>query len=258
MGPALSFSDVDFEYPGMRVFRGLNIRLRQGEFVCVLGPNGCGKTTMVRLATRVLEPECGRILLSGDAISGLSRREIARRVAVVPQEERSLFEFSVLEAVLMGRTPWLSGHGFEGELDIDVAIASLVAVEADHLRDRDMAELSGGESQRVLLARALAQKAPLLVLDEPTSHLDLKHRVAILRLLHGLRESEGLTVMVISHDVNLASRFADRLLLMAEGAIVAEGPPREVLDPEVLTRVYGTPVSTRKVEGLDVPLVFPE
>lgn len=257
-GSPLSFEHVSFTYPGNPVFRDLGLAVRAGELVSILGPNGSGKTTIVRLATKVVSAGAGEVRLGGAPIGGLSPREVARRVAVVPQEEAAVFAFSVEETVLMGRTPWLGGFGFEGEDDRRVARECLAAVGAADLIGRDLDELSGGERQRVLLARALAQKAPLLVLDEPTSHLDLKHQMAILRLLRGLREREGLTVVVISHDVNLAARFSDRLLFLADGAVVAEGPPAEVLDAAVLERVYGTRVSVRAVEGLDVPWVFPE
>jgi iron complex transport system ATP-binding protein len=198
------------------------------------------------------------VLLGGDPIESLRRREVARRVAVVPQEEPGVFRFSVLQTVLMGRTPWVAGFGFESEEDLEIARESLARVEAEHLADRDATQLSGGERQRVLLARALAQGAGLLVLDEPTSHLDLRHQVTILRLLRRLRDREERTVVAISHDVNLSSRFADRLVLLGGGGVVADGPPSEVLDAETLSRAYGTRVTVRRVDGLEIPHVFPE
>jgi iron complex transport system ATP-binding protein len=198
------------------------------------------------------------VRLSGERVEALPRPEIARRVAVVPQEEPALLAYSVEETVLMGRTPWVAGFGFEGPEDVRVARDCLREVKAGHLARRDARDLSGGERQRVLLARALAQQASLLMLDEPTSHLDLRHQVGILRRLRRLRERDGLGVVVISHDVNLVSRFADRLVLLSGGAVAADGPPREVLRAEVLSEVYGTRVIVRDVEGLDTPHVFPE
>ena len=196
--------------------------------------------------------------LSGDSTAAIPAREVARRVAVVPQGEGSLFAYSVDEVVLMGRTPWLPVFGFEGERDRRLARESLVAVGAEHLCGRDVRELSGGEWQRVLVARALAQEAGLLVLDEPTSHLDLKHQVAVLKLLRGLRDRTGLTVVVISHDVNLCSRFADRMVLLSEGEVLADGPPAQVVTTEIMSRAYQTRVTVRSVAGLSVPQVFPE
>jgi len=253
----LALQGVSFAYPGTPVFRDLDLTVDAGEFVAVLGPNGCGKTTLVRLASRVVPAGSGTVSLRGDDVAGLPHREIGRRVAVVPQEEGSVFAFSVGESVLMGRTPWLTGFGFEGEEDRRIARDALKAVDAAHLVTRDVREISGGERQRVFIARALAQRTGFLVLDEPTSHLDLKYRVATLRLLAELREREGLTVLVISHDVNLTVRFAERVVLLGGGGVAADGSPEEVLDPDVLSEVYGTPVVVRRVEGIPVPQVYP-
>lgn len=258
MSGPLVVEKVSFRYPGTPVFTDLDLAVGKGEFVAVLGPNGCGKTTLVRLVSRVLAPDRGDVRLGGDPVGALKATEIARRVAIVPQEERNVFAFSVFESVLMGRTPWATGFGFETKEDREIAKDALKAVDAAHLAGRDVREISGGEAQRVLIARALAQRTGFLVLDEPTSHLDLRHRVAILRLLSDLREREGLTVLVISHDVNLTVRFAERVVLLGEDRVAADGTPDEVLDPEVLTKVYGTRVSVRRVEGIPVPQVFPE
>jgi len=258
MNAPLTLEGVAFGYPGTPVFTDLDFRVGPGEFTAVLGPNGCGKTTLVRLASRVVAARSGSVSLGGDDVTGLAQREIARRVAVVPQEEGSVFAFSVGECVLMGRTPWLRGLGFEGEEDRRIAREALQAVDAIDLLDRDVRELSGGERQRVLIARALTQRTGFLVLDEPTSHLDLRHRIATLRLLARLREKEGLTVLVISHDVNLAVRFAERVVLLGGGGVAADGTAEEVLDPGVLSDVYRTRVAVRRVEGIPVPQVYPE
>jgi iron complex transport system ATP-binding protein len=254
----LSFSDVAFSYPGTPVFERLDLTVQAGEMVGLLGPNGGGKTTLARLATGVLRPDRGRVRMGDEDVARIGPREMARRVAVVPQSEPNLFPFTVLEAVLMGRSPWLGGFGFESAADLAIARRALASVGARSLEDRAVTDLSGGERQSVLLARALAQDAEFLVLDEPTSHLDLKHQVETLRLVRALREAQGLTVFVISHDVNLLARFTDRLVLLGDGAVVADGPPRTVLEPGVLSRVYGTPVAVREVPGIDVPQVFPE
>ncbi|MEN8151539.1 MAG: ABC transporter ATP-binding protein [Planctomycetota bacterium] len=258
MSAPLAVSNVRFSYPGTKVFDDLSLVVEQGQFVAVLGPNGCGKTTLVRLASRVVRPDAGSVRLGGDDVGGLPVREVARRLAVVPQGESGVFAFTVGEAVLMGRTPWQEGFGFEGEKDRQIAREALGAVEADHLIDRDVREISGGERQRVLLARALAQRTGFLVLDEPTSHLDLKHHVASLRLLARLREREGLTVLLISHDVNLTVRFAERVVLLGGGGVAADGTPEDVLRSGTLSDVYGTPVVVRRVEGIPVPQVYPE
>jgi iron complex transport system ATP-binding protein len=254
----LEFRDLSFSYPGTRLFEHLSLRIDPGKVTAILGPNGSGKTTLLRLATRVLLPVSGTVSLNGSEVSGLRPREVARLVSVVPQEEATLFPFSVEETVLMGRSPWLSGFGFVSDTDRATAAECLEVVDASHLIRRDVTELSGGERQRVLIARALAQGASLLVLDEPTSHLDLRHQVAILRLLERLRAEQGRTVVVISHDVNLCSRFADRMVLLAAGEVLADGPPAEVLRPGLLSKAYGTSISVRRVDGLDSPQVFPD
>jgi iron complex transport system ATP-binding protein len=256
--PPLHFEKLRFGYSGTPLFDGLDLDLQAEQVTAILGPNGSGKTTLLRLATRLVRPEAGTVLLSGRDVASLAPREVARLVAVVPQEEPSLFPFSVEETVLMARSPWSTGFGFATALDRARARECLEVVEALHLLERDVTKLSGGERQRVLLARALAQDAPLLVLDEPTSHLDLRHQVAILRLLERLKEEQGRTVVVISHDVNLCSRFADRMVLLAPGEVLAVGTPEDVLRPELLSRAYGTSISVRRIDGLDSPHVFPD
>jgi ABC-type cobalamin/Fe3+-siderophores transport system ATPase subunit len=256
--PHLEFRRVTFSYPGSPVFDGLSLVIEPGMVTAVIGPNGSGKTTLLRLASGVVTPSAGSVLLTGREVTRLPAREAARLLAVVPQEEPALFPFSVEETVLMGRSPWLSGLGFVSETDRRLAARCLEVVNAGDLIGRDVTELSGGERQRVLVARALAQEAPLLILDEPTSHLDLKHRVSILRLLKDLKSEEGRTVVVISHDVNLCSRFADRIVVLAGGEILGDGPPGDIVRADLLSEAYDTRVRVRHVEGLDVPMVFPD
>jgi iron complex transport system ATP-binding protein len=240
--PALRFQGVSLGYGSRTVLRGVGLDLREGEIVGVVGPNGSGKTTLLRGATRVLDPVEGFIALLGRPLPLYDRRELARTVAVVPQEGAPLFPFTVLETVLMGRAPWLAPFAFEGEEDLRAAREALRAVGAEDLAERDLAEVSGGERQRVVIARALAQGTRVLLADEPTAHLDLKHAVAIFALLRELRDARGLAVLVVSHDINLAALHCDRLVLLARGGIAAEGTPREVLRPDLLADAFGTPV----------------
>lgn len=223
---------------GRPVLRGVDVELRAGEVVVLAGPNGAGKTSLLRVATGVLRPDSGRVLLDGRLVAGLPRREVARSLALVPQETFVPFAFRVGEVVLMGRAPHLGLLGFEGERDRRAALAALDRVGIAHLADRSVLELSGGERQLSVLARALAQDAPLLLLDEPTAHLDVARRLAVLGLARELA-GEGRGVLLVSHDLGLAARFADRVVLLASGAVVAAGPPGEVLDPEHVGRVFG-------------------
>jgi iron complex transport system ATP-binding protein len=240
--PALRFDGVTLGYGGAPVLRSVSLALGEGEIVGVIGPNGSGKTTLVRGATRVIEPLAGAVTLLGRPLGLYDRRELARNLAVIPQEGTPIFPFTVLETVLMGRAPWLHPFAFEGEEDLRAAREALVAVGAADLALRDLAELSGGERQRVVVARALAQGTRVLLADEPTAHLDLRHAVAIFGLLRALRTERGLSVFVVTHDVNLAALFCDRLLLLGGGGVAAEGTPREVLRADLLGEVFGTPV----------------
>ena len=255
-GPSLRFEAVDLGYGAGPVLGGVSLSVGEGEMVGVIGPNGSGKTTLVRGATRVLRPTAGSVEVLGRRVDSYGRRDLARAVAVVPQEGTPIFPFTVLETVLMGRAPWLRPFSFEGEEDLRAAREALEAVGAVDLAGRDLAELSGGERQRVVVARALAQGARVLLADEPTAHLDLRYAVAIFTLLRSLRAERRLAVLVVTHDVNLAALLCDRLVLLSKGGVAAEGPPREVLRADRLEEAFGTPVHV-EVRPDGTPFVVP-
>ncbi|HEX4824630.1 MAG TPA: heme ABC transporter ATP-binding protein [Candidatus Polarisedimenticolaceae bacterium] len=255
--PALAFERIDFGYGRTPVLRGLDLAVAAGSITGVLGPNGTGKTTLVRLASAALRPSNGRIALFGDDLAALPSRERARRVAVVPQETHPVFEFSVDEIVRMGRAPHLGLLGIESASDLTIARDAMERCEIAVLAERSFRALSGGERQRVLLARALTQQARLLLLDEPTAYLDLKHRLAVYTLLSRLRDEQGLTVVVVSHDINLAARYCDRLVLLRDGAVVADGAPAEVLRPEPIRAVYEVDVEIATDPSSGRPFVIP-
>jgi len=247
---------VTLGYGDRVVLRGASLAVREGELVGVIGPNGSGKTTLVRAAARVIEPSAGSVTLHGRPLGLYGRRELARALAVIPQEGAPLFPFTVLETVLMGRAPWLRPFAFEGEEDLRAAREALRAVGAEDLAERDLAELSGGERQRVVVARALAQGTRVLLADEPTAHLDLRHAVAVFALLRELRDARGLAVVVVTHDVNLAAMHCDRLVLLARGGVAAEGTPGDVLRPDLLGDAFGTPVAV-ETRSDGTPFVAP-
>jgi iron complex transport system ATP-binding protein len=255
--PALTLEHVAFAYGRTPVLTGLDLAIAEGSITGVLGPNGSGKTTLVRLASAALRPSSGRIALFGDDLGALPARERARRVAVVPQETHPVFEFTVDEIVRMGRTPHLGLLGLEGPRDRLIAREAMDRCEVSFLATRSFRALSGGERQRVLLARALAQEARLLLLDEPTAFLDLKHRLAVYALLGRLHRENGLSVVVVSHDINLAARHCDRLVLLRCGAVVADGTPDEVLRPEPIRSVYEVDVEIRTDPSSGRPFVIP-
>lgn len=239
----LQLQEVAFSY-GQERFRlgGVSLEARPGELVGLLGPNGSGKSTLIKLITRLLTPQAGRVLLAGRDVREFSQRQFARRVAYVPQETQAAFAFTAMEAVLMGRSPYLGAMGFESEADHAKAAEALRRVDAARFADVLLDELSGGERQRVILARALAQEAELLVLDEPASFLDVRHQYDLYRLLRSLARDEGRTCIASSHDINVAAAYCDRLVLLAGGRVAADGPPPEVLTADRLLEVYDVEV----------------
>jgi len=244
-GELLLADDVTFAYGGRDVLRGVSLALARGEMLGVLGPNGSGKTTLLRCLMGYLHPQKGHVRLHGRDVAGWPRRDFARQVAVVPQEMPIDFPLSVEELVLIGRVPHLPAHGlgFESAHDRAAAAAALEACGLAALHARPLHQLSGGELRRAFIARALAQDTPFLLLDEPTSALDLRQQLAILDLLRR-RARAGAGVLVVLHDVNLASAHCDRVAVMQEGAVAAAGPPAQALDPAVLGDVYGVDLST--------------
>ncbi|MGH7895574.1 MAG: ABC transporter ATP-binding protein, partial [Candidatus Binatia bacterium] len=225
----LAAETLRFGYGSERVLDDVSFAVAAGELVGVIGPNGAGKSTLVRLLAGVLAPWRGRVLLDGRPLRERSRREIARAMALVPQDPRVEFPFSVLEVVLMGRAPYLAGLGFASAGDVALARAILSRLELGGLEARGLDALSGGERQRVFLARALVQDPTVLLLDEPTTHLDLRHQAAILEVVRGRVRRDGLAAVAVLHDLNLAAMACDRLVLLAEGRVAAAGTAAEVL-----------------------------
>ena len=256
----LELERVSFAYPA-RVSRRafalseVSLRLAAGEMVGVIGPNSSGKTTLIRLLTRVLEPATGEIRLEGVPVGRLARTDLARRVGVVPQSAPAECPFNVGELVLMGRYPHGPGRYFESRQDHAAACTAMEATGVLELADLPLDHLSGGERQRALIARALAQEPRLLVLDEPTAHLDLRYQVEVASLLRRLNRERGLAILLVSHDLNLAGEVCDRLMLLAEGRAVATGPPEAVLEESLLSSVFGCDVVVDKVEPGRRPLV---
>ena len=238
---ALAAKRVGVVLDGARVVEGLGLALEQGGWLGLIGPNGAGKTTFLR-AVAGLVPYEGSISLGGDEVASLGRRELARRVAVVPQLPVIPPDTSVLEYVVLGRTPHLGYAGSPGLRDVTAARSALARLDAAQLAERRLGSLSGGERQRAVLARAVAQDAGLLLLDEPTSALDVGAQQQVLELVASLRADHGLTVLSAMHDLTHAGQYADRLLLMDGGREVAAGLPHEVLTERLVARHYGAEV----------------
>jgi len=255
--PGVEVRAVTVRYGAFEALRSLTLALTPGSFTAVLGPNGAGKSTLVRALTRLAPLASGEIRFGERPLSHIRRAELARLVAVVPQDVWVPFEYSVLEMVLMGRAAHLGGLGLEGKGDVERARAALGRLGLLPFQDRPIQTLSGGERQRVLLARALAQDSPILLLDEPTAHLDIAHQVSTLRLMAELN-GEGRTVVAILHDLNLAALYAPRLALLSGGRLAADGSPEEVLTKEILREVYGVDVVLTRHPQAGTPVVLPQ
>jgi iron complex transport system ATP-binding protein len=234
----LCLRDLHVSLGGRSVLCGVDLDVFPGEVVGLVGPNGAGKTTLLRVASRVLRPEAGEASFDGVSLALWTRRELSRRIAVVPQDTAVPFPFRAGELVIMGRAPHQGLVGFDRPADVARARQALERMGIGHLSDRSVFELSGGERQLVAFARALAQEAELLLLDEPTAFLDLRHRVDVLNAVRELA-GRGRSALVVSHDLNLAARTCDRLAVLHGGRIVASGTPERVITPALLAETYG-------------------
>src|SRR5437870_10234438 len=254
--PLLHVDALTFGYNRELLLYDIYLQVQAGEMVGLLGPNGSGKTTLLRLLSGVLQPQQGKILLEGRDLQQWGRRNIARRIAVVPQELHMPFAFTVEQMVSLGRTPFVNFFGSLGARDERIVKDALQATTIESLAGRVFNQLSGGERQRVMIAMALAQEPRLLLLDEPTSHLDIKYQIETLELVQFLNRERGVTVIAAMHDLNLAARYFPRLLLYQRG-IVADAAPAEVLEPGVLRRVYGVDVQIGSLRGAEHISVLP-
>jgi iron complex transport system ATP-binding protein len=241
VGKGLRFEGLAVELGGRTILSGIDFEVSPGEVVGLVGCNGVGKTTLLRLANGALDASEGHVRLGGESVSALSRRRLARGVALVPQDLHVPFPFRVGELVLMGRAPHQPLVGLESESDVDLALEALERLGIGDLADRAITTLSGGERQLVLFARALVQDPDVLLLDEPTAFLDLKHRVEVLREVRAFARS-GRSVLIVSHDLSLAARSCDRIVLLGSGRVAAVGRPVEVLTPENLRSAFGIEV----------------
>jgi cobalamin transport system ATP-binding protein len=238
------------------VLHETSLEARPGEVVGLIGPNGSGKTTLVRVASRGLRPSAGRVLLNGVDPYSVPNRRAAQLVAVVPQELAPVFTFTVFEVVLMGRSPYLSSWSGGGPEDWEAAREAMAAANVQHLADRVLNELSGGERQRAVLAQTLAQRTPILLLDEPTTHLDPRHVLDAMLVMRRLAGERGATILAVFHDLNLASAFCDRIHVLNGGRVVASGPPEAVIRRDLLREVYGVDADVRPMPATGRPAVI--
>lgn len=256
MTPVVRVENISVGYGDIKILEDVSLAVEEGSFIGILGPNGCGKTTFLRSLSRILEPSTGTIYIDGTDISSYETKNLAKILGCVRQETDVAFPFTAREIVLMGRHPHIGRLAPLSEEDLRIADEAMATTNTSHLAGRLITELSGGERQRVLIARTLAQQPKILLLDEPTSHLDINHQLEILRLIRDL--TPEITVIGVFHDLNIASCFCDRLILMNEGKILAAGTPAEVLTEERVRSVFQVPmlVSTHPLTGK--PYLIPE
>jgi iron complex transport system ATP-binding protein len=241
----LRLENVDVRYDNMPILKDICLEVSDGEFIGIIGANGSGKTTLIRTIAKALKPTKGVILLNDMEISKIKLRELMKILAVVPQDTQINFDLNIEDVVLMGRTPHLSRFQVETQKDLEIVYDAIKLVRCEHIIGRNIKEVSGGERQKVIIARALAQQPRILLLDEPTSHLDINHQIEIMSLLKKLAEG-GLIVIAVVHDLNLASQFCSKILMMKDGRIFAFGEPKDVLTPENIKEVFGIDVIVRK------------
>jgi iron complex transport system ATP-binding protein len=257
-GPAaLEARQITFSFNDAPVLDRVDLCLDPGRMVGVIGPNGAGKSTLVRLLSRLLSPASGSIRLNGHGLAHWRSVDLARVLAVVPQDPELPYTFTAWEMVLMGRTPYLGWMGQESERDRAIVRRAMEVTGVYHLAHRLVGQLSGGERQRIVVARALAQQPRVLLLDEPTAHLDISHQVETLSLIVRLVREQELAALAIFHDLNLAAQYCDELVLLNLGRVVARGVPDQVLTPSLLRRVYGTEVVVMPHPHNGLPMVFP-
>lgn len=238
----LEIVKLQFGYDHNPTLKGLDLNLKEGKLTVILGPNGSGKTTLVKLMSKMMPPDSGQIYLHLSDIMKMSQKEISKSLAIVPQNTAVEFDFTVEEIVAMGRYPHLKRFQQEGPADLEIINEAMKATDVFSFRKRPINALSGGEIQRVIIARALAQKPKVLILDEPIAHLDIQHQIELLKLVKQLAQAQHITIAMILHDLNFAMAFADHIVLMHEGKIAAEGLPEEVLIPETIKSVYGVDI----------------
>jgi len=256
--PMLEIKGLSCGYGKRIVLHGVSFQIKRGEFVGIIGPNGSGKTTLLRAIDGLLHPSEGTIFLEGRRIHQMARRSLAQKVAVVTQSPEAAPPFSIEEFVLLGRIPhWGRFQLLETEGDLTIAEQAMVLTGIASLQERRMGELSGGERQLAFLARALAQEPRLLLLDEPTAHLDIGHQVQIMDLLRQLNREQSLTIAVVLHDLTLAGLYCERLILLHRGRLRKIGPPQRVLMKGVIEEVYQTRVRVMQTPGMGRSIILP-
>lgn len=254
---ALEIKDLEFGYNENLVIKGVSFNIEKGKFVSIIGPNGSGKSTLLKTINHLYNPTKGSILVDGININDMKKRDLAKKIALVPQDTVVDYDFTVEEIVLMGRHPYKSRFQKEDEGDYKVINESLEMTNTLKLKKRLITEISGGERQRVIIAKALAQKPSIILLDEPTSHLDINHQMDILNLLKRLNKEHGTTIILVIHDINLAARYSDEIILIDKGKISDMGKPEDIITSDNIENIYNLKVAIEKNKYTDTTYITP-
>ncbi|NMC58622.1 MAG: ABC transporter ATP-binding protein [Candidatus Methanofastidiosa archaeon] len=246
MKEVIKVLDATFSYNGTaKIFDGITFSMKEGDIFCILGSNGTGKSTLIKCIANLLKLKKGNIILNNRSIYSLKKEDVAKEMGYIPQMHNSTFPFSVLDVVLMGRSPHLSLMSSPSEKDYKIAEDAIKTLGISHLTKKPYTEISGGERQRVTIARALAQQPKILLLDEPTLHLDINHQLDILEMTKKLAKNNKIIVILVSHDINLSSRYSDKLILLQSGKICAIGKPEDVITKENMRNIYNIEVEMK-------------
>jgi iron complex transport system ATP-binding protein len=239
MKPSINVNNLSHSFGEHLVLKNISFQVSQGDFIIIIGPNGSGKTTLMKVISGILKPQKGDLKILNRPIDQYHRKVLAQTIAFVPQMTFVDFPFTVTEIVLMGRSPYLGMLGLEQENDLEIANQAIAFTGLENLAHRKLEQLSGGEQQRVFIARAICQEPDIILLDEPTASLDLAYQVRIMDLMEKLKTEKAITIVMVSHDVNLAAMYADHLILLHNGQVIRQGPPHEVLTYKTLEKAYG-------------------
>ena len=239
MSQILDIKNISLNFRNKSILSNISFEVSTGEFFVIIGPNGAGKTSLLKIVSGLQKAQQGSVTIKGKNITGYTRRNLSQILAIVPQHIEVGFPFTVADTVIMGRSPHLGILGMEGKNDFDIAEEAMEFTEVSHLADRKLFQLSGGELQRVIIARAICQQPEIILLDEPTTALDPSHQLKIMDLMERFRRQHNTTIIMVSHDLNLASMYGDRLMLLKEGRVIKTGDPKEVLNKSLLEESYG-------------------
>lgn len=249
MEPIINCTNLGFSYNETEILNGINLSISPGRMLGILGANGAGKSTLLKILCGVLKPKIGEALFNGETLSKMDRRDIAKGIAYIPQDPTFAFPFTVKEVVLMGRAPYIGRFEFERGKDIEIAQNALQTVGILHLEDRLINEISSGERQLASIARGLVQEPKIMILDEPATYLDVKHRNEIMNILKKLKEEKGISIIAATHDIFTSLFFFDEIVILKEGNILAQGSTEMIINSDILSSAYGIEVTVRKENG---------